>query len=160
MFKLIMKGHTPKAMIEPFDTSPMTKLCYLTGDNAFLIQSLLSEYLKFVEIAIVLVLDMRTMNKLFPWFWHSWKANYTTDWGRTWTLLVASLHKSSLLMKHSLSFSWMQLRVGNIKKCRLVLPFKCSCPFHYCVLDSSVFVSTIRTSLEPWSLVTWWFFYF
>ncbi len=66
MFKLIMKRHTPKAMIEPFDTSPMTKLCYLTGDNAFLIQSLLSEYLKFVEIAIVLVLDMRTMNKLFP----------------------------------------------------------------------------------------------
>jgi hypothetical protein len=58
MVKLIMKRQAPKAMIEPFDTNPMTKLCYVIGNNAFLNQSLLSEYLKFVEIAIVLVLDL------------------------------------------------------------------------------------------------------
>jgi hypothetical protein len=60
-----MKRQAPNAMIEPFDTNPMTKLCYLIGNNAFLIQILLSEYLKFVEIAIVLVLDLKMMNKLF-----------------------------------------------------------------------------------------------
>jgi hypothetical protein len=52
-----MKRQAPKAMIEPFDANPMTKLCYVIGNNAFLIQSLLSEYLKFIEIAIVLVLE-------------------------------------------------------------------------------------------------------
>jgi hypothetical protein len=98
------------------------------------------------------------VNKLSPWFWHLWKTNCTIDSGCTWTLLVASLHKSFLT--HSISFSWMQLQVGNIKKCRLVLPFNCSCSFHYCLLNFSVFLSTIGTSLEPWSLVTWWLFYF
>jgi hypothetical protein len=58
MVKLIMKRQAPKAMIEPFDTNPMTKLCYVISNNAFLNQSLLSEYLKFVGIAIVLVLDL------------------------------------------------------------------------------------------------------
>ncbi len=147
MFKLIMKRHTPKAMIEPFHTGPMTKLCYLIGDNAFLIQSLLSEHLKFVEIAIVLVLDMRMMNKLFPWFWHSWKANYTTDWGRTWTLLVASLHKSSLLMKHSLVGCNYELEISKSAD-------RCC---HLSVLVHSIIVSWTLVFLFPqleqvWSL--------
>jgi hypothetical protein len=66
MFKLIMKRQAPKAMIEPFDTNPMTKLCYVICKNVFFIQSLLSEYLKFIAKAIVLVLDLWMMNNFFP----------------------------------------------------------------------------------------------
>ncbi len=53
MFKLTMETQAPKVMDEPFDTNLMTKLW--VNDNALFIQRL-SEYLKLVEIIVVLVL--------------------------------------------------------------------------------------------------------
>jgi hypothetical protein len=49
---LIMKMHVPKAMVEPFDINPVTKLWVTINNNALLTQGL-SEYLKLVENVVV-----------------------------------------------------------------------------------------------------------
>ncbi len=52
--KLTMKMHVPKAMVEPFDINPMTKLWVTINNNGLLTQQP-SEYLKLVENVVVLV---------------------------------------------------------------------------------------------------------
>ncbi len=54
MFKFTMKTQAHKAMVEPFDVNLMTRLCTIINTNGLLIQRL-NEYLKLVEITIVLV---------------------------------------------------------------------------------------------------------
>jgi hypothetical protein len=49
-----MKTQAHKPMVEPFDVNPMTKLWIVINKNGLLIQRL-NEYLKLVEITIVLV---------------------------------------------------------------------------------------------------------
>jgi hypothetical protein len=49
-----MKTQAHKAMVEPFDVNLMTKLWIIINKNGLLIQRL-NEYLKLVEITIVLV---------------------------------------------------------------------------------------------------------
>jgi hypothetical protein len=56
MFKLIVKTQGPKAMAKSFDVNPMTKLWTLISNNGSPVQRL-SEYLKLVEIAIILVFE-------------------------------------------------------------------------------------------------------
>jgi hypothetical protein len=55
MFKLTMKMKAPKAMAEPVDTNLVTKLWVTINTNALIIQWL-NEYLKLVDITVVLVL--------------------------------------------------------------------------------------------------------
>ncbi len=50
--KLTMKMHVPKAMVEPFDINPVTKLWVKINNNGLLTQKL-SEYLKLVENVVV-----------------------------------------------------------------------------------------------------------
>jgi hypothetical protein len=52
MFKFTLKTQAPKAMVEPFDANPMTKLCIVINTNEVLIQRL-NEYLKLFEITNV-----------------------------------------------------------------------------------------------------------
>jgi hypothetical protein len=54
MLKLTVKTQAHKAMVEPFDVNLMTKLWTIINNNGLLIQKL-NEYLKLVEITIVLV---------------------------------------------------------------------------------------------------------
>jgi hypothetical protein len=67
MFKFTMKTKAPKAMAEPFDTNLATKLWVTISTNALFIQWL-NEYLKLVDITVVLVLgyvkDERTFSLL------------------------------------------------------------------------------------------------
>jgi hypothetical protein len=67
IFKFTMKTQVPKAMAEPFDTNPVTKLWVTINNNALLTQQL-SEYLKLAEIMIVLVLESIEDKRTFSTF--------------------------------------------------------------------------------------------
>jgi len=54
IFKLTMKSQAPKAMGEPFDKNLVTKM-WVTFKNNVLLIEYLSEFLKLVEIVVVLV---------------------------------------------------------------------------------------------------------
>ncbi len=52
MFKFTMKTQAPKAMVEPFDANPMTKLCIVINTNEVLTQRP-NEYLKLFKLTSV-----------------------------------------------------------------------------------------------------------
>jgi hypothetical protein len=64
IFKLTMKSQAPKAMVEPFDTNPVTKLWVTINNNVLLTQQL-NEYLKLVKIAMVSMLGFVKDERIF-----------------------------------------------------------------------------------------------
>ncbi len=64
IFKLTMKSQAPKAMVEPFDTNPVTKLWVTINNNVLLTQQL-NEYLKLVKIAMVSMLRFVKDERIF-----------------------------------------------------------------------------------------------
>ncbi len=67
IFEFTMKTQAPKAMVEPFDTNPMTKFWVKISNNVLLIQQL-NEYLKLVAIMVVLLLGSIKDEQTFSTF--------------------------------------------------------------------------------------------
>jgi hypothetical protein len=141
-----MKMKAPKAMAEPFDTNLVSKLW------ALFIQWL-NEYLKLVDIMVVVVLgyvkDEQTFSKL-PFM----KANCTTSWVRIWTQLFACLHKSFILKITSFTMNLLQL--GWIKKSGLELPLSKFYFFHNTRLKRSCFHNLDKSSDSAWFFIGLW----
>jgi hypothetical protein len=158
-----MKSQAPKAMVEPFDTNPVTKLWVTINNNVLLTQQL-NEYLKLVKIAMVSMLGFVKDERIFSMLafmkdkfrsmlglhldtiicMFAQELSFAACWVYIWTQLSACLHKSFIFKKAFLIKRLLQL--GKIKKFRLVLPLSKFYSFHITKFNCSCFHDLDKSS--------------
>jgi predicted glycosyltransferase len=124
-----MKTQAHKAMVEPFDVHPMTKLWTIINNNGLLIPRL-NEYLKLVEITIVLVL--KSIQDECAFFTIVFIKEKLQNWLNQHLDTIMCIFTQEFYTQKN-SVIKMPLHIGKVMKiCGLVLPLKKSCSFHVC----------------------------